>query len=142
MSDQPELGSNEIELDNPDELIWRNVHPTWIDNGQLSSLAFKPSPKDTGKLSGAREEKVTADKHYFEFTEELGLESAGVWAVTVGEAREQAVPCVYDAESSTKPDPCPTGHTYLDFRSHSGGRVRKIASSLRKAAEERGKRHP
>lgn len=142
MSEQHELGSDEIVLDNADELIWRNVHPSWIQDGKVSSLAFKPSPKDTGRLSGARQDKVSAEKHYFEFTDALGLTSSGVWAITVGEAQAQNVPCVYDAESSSKPDPCPTGHTYLDYRAQTGGRIRKIASALRRKAEERGKQHP
>lgn len=142
MSEQPELGVDETELDNADELIWRNVHPSWIDSGKVTSQAFRPTPKDTGKLSGARQEKVTADKHFHEFTTELNLVSTGIWAISVGEAQREHVRCVYDAESDSKPNPCPTGHTYLDYRVHTGGKIRKIASALRDRAEERGCQHP
>lgn len=143
MSDHPVLGDDEVGLDaDSEELIWRNVHPTWIDKGKITSQVFRPTPKDSGQLSGAREEMVTAETHYHEFTTELGLDSSGVWAISVREASGAGVRCVYDAESISKPDPCPTGHTYIDYRGHSGNKIKRIGSALRDSAEERGRRHP
>ncbi|WP_369024082.1 hypothetical protein [Nocardia cyriacigeorgica] len=142
MNENAELHDGEIELDDARELIWRNVNPNWVDGGKLSSQAFRPTPKDVGKLSGAREGKVTADKHFHEFTNEFALASSGVWAVTVDEARRVEVRCVYDAESESKPEPCPTGHTYLDYRVHGNSKIRRIGSALRDFAEERGRQHP
>ncbi|MGW4325433.1 hypothetical protein ACWEKR_06025 [Nocardia sp. NPDC004573] len=143
MTEGPELDEVEVELDDASELIWRNVNPAWIQDGKVSSQAFRPTPKDKQQLSGAREQKVTAEKHFHEFTQELELRSVGVWAVSVGEANAQDVRCVYDAESADAPDPCPTGHTYLDFRAHMGDKaIRRVGRLLSEDAQRRGRMHP
>lgn len=135
------LKPGEEALEHSAELIWRNVHPAWIDDGALTSQVFRPTPKDHKKLSGARQRMVTASEHFKEFTKDLELESAGVWAISAGEALDSGVRGVYDAESATPPDPCPTGHTFIDYREVSGSRARKIGSALRDLAEARGPQH-
>ncbi len=142
MTERTEQG-DEVELDNPEELVWRNVNPGFIESGVVSSQAFRPTPKDQRKMSGARENKVSAEKHFHEFTNDLGRESAGVWAVSVGEANAQGVRCVYDAESSNRPpDPCPAGHTYFDFQPHGNNAQRRIGRTLSENAQQRGRQHP
>jgi hypothetical protein len=143
MTERTGRGGGEVELDNADELVWRNVNPKFIESGVVSSQAFRPTPKDKRKMSGAREDKVSADKHFHEFTNDLGLESAGVWAVSVREANAQDVRCVYDAESLNRPpDPCPTGHTYFDFQPHGNSAQRRIGRILSDNAQQRGRKHP
>ena len=138
----PELKPGEVEVTDGDELIWRNVNPNWIDNGELSSQAFRPTPKDLKQLSGAREREVSAEDHFEEFTEKLELESSGVWAISAGEAKDAALRCIFDAEADSAPDPCPVGHTYIDYRGHGNSKIRKIGSSLRDLAEVRGCKFP
>ena len=143
MTEGTGFGSAEVELDAADELVWRNVNPGFIDNGVISSQAFRPTPKDDSKLSGARQAKVAADKHFHEFTSDLGLASAGVWAVSVAEANAEGVRCVYDAESATRPPaPCPTGHTYFDFQTHGTSARKRISRKLTDNATARGRQHP
>lgn len=137
-----ELLPGEIQLERSEELIWRNVNPSWIDNGEVSSQAFRPTPKDKKQLSGAREDAVSAAEHFVEFTQKLGLDSVGVWAVTVDESHSASLRCIYDADAPTAPDPCPTGHTYIDYRDHGNSKIRKIGSTLRDFAEGRGCQHP
>jgi hypothetical protein len=129
-------------LTDVDEMLWRNVHPTWIDNGAMTSQAFRPTGKDAGRLSTARSGVVTAQEHFTEHTESRGLESAGVWAISVGEASELELPCMYDEHSPSLPQPAPKGHTSIDFSGLSGGETRKKAGALRDRAESRGRRHP
>ncbi|AHH20822.1 hypothetical protein NONO_c60460 [Nocardia nova SH22a] len=142
MTEKAEAGGVEVELDDANELVWRNVNPGFLDNGVLSSQAFRPTPKDKSKLSGARQAKVSAEKHFHEFTTELNLSSAGVWAVSVAEANAQDVRCVYDAEAATRPpDPCPAGHTYFDFQPHGTGARKRISRVLSDKAAARGCQH-
>lgn len=129
-------------LDPSDEMLWRNVNPNWIDEGRLTSQVYRPTPKDQKHLSVAREERVSAAAHYAEFTDSLGLASAGVWAVTVEECSTVGIPAVHDELSSKRPDPCPTGHTHLDFTGHSSNRAKRIGGILRDRAEARGRQHP
>jgi hypothetical protein len=125
------------------ELLWRNVHPSWIEtDGKLSSQAFRPTAKDQGRLSTARSGKVSAADHFAEYTAERGLASAGVWAVTVGEAGALGLPCAYDEHSSALPQPAPKGHTSIDFSGSSGSAARRAGATLRDYAEARGRQHP
>jgi len=125
------------------ERLWRNVNPDWIeDDGSLTSQAFRPMPKDEGKLSTARSGKVDAADHFHEFTNRLDLDSVGVWAVTVGEGDALGVPSIYDAEGAAAPDPCPAGHTFMDFRQLTSGKARKVGAKLRDHAEARHRQHP
>lgn len=142
VSDNTEVGPGEEVLTERDELLWRNAHPDWVVDGELTSQAFRPTPKDQKKLSSAREAKVSAEANFKEFTEELGFESVGVWAVSVGEVQDQALRSVYDEHSPSTPTPCLKGHTSLDFTSASNNQARRIGGRLRDRAEYRGIRHP
>lgn len=142
MSDGDEVGPGEEILVERDELVWRNAHPEWIVNGGLTSQAFRPTPKDRKKLSGARQGKVSAEDHFKEFTEDLGLASAGVWAVSVGEVQDEELRSIYDENSPSAPNPCPKGHTSLDFTTVSSSKAKRIGGRLRERAEQRDLQHP
>ncbi len=72
-------------LSDPDELLHRQVHPAFIRNGRVGSQAFKPTPKDEGKLSVSRGAIASAQQAFLLYTEELKLPSAGAWSVSVAE---------------------------------------------------------
>lgn len=132
------LGPGEVLLTDHGELVWRNVNPAWVTDGGISSQAFRPTPKDEAKLSSAREQKVSAAEHFREFTEDLNLDSVGVWAVSVGEANANGIPSIYD-EHAPSMKGCPTGHTSLDFTNMtSKSRQRRVSGALRDKAEARG----
>lgn len=134
---------NVEELADADELLWRNVHPSWVEaDGKISSQAFRPTSKDGGLLSTARSSKVTAAEHYDEHTVARGLASSGIWAVSVGEATALSLPSLYDEHSAAIPQRAPKGHTSIDFTGLSGGAARKAGGTLRDHAEARGKQCP
>lgn len=137
-----EAEPNEEVLVDRDELLWRNAHPDWIVDGELTSQAFRPTPKDKKKLSSARAAKVSAEANYKEFTEDFGFESSGVWAVSVGEVQDRELRSVYDEHSPATPTPCLTGHTSLDFTTVTNSQAKRIGGRLRDHAEGRGIRHP
>jgi len=136
-------GAEEVLTDSA-ELVWRNVHPNFYDEGadSLTSQAFRATAKDQKKPSGAREARVTAGKHFEEFTKILNFKSAGVWAVTVAEVDAEGIHAVYDENAPTAPNPCTTGHTYFDYTELSPSKMKQVAGKLRDKAETRGRKHP
>jgi len=69
----------------PDDLVYRQVHPSHASAGIPSSQAFNPTPKDQGKLSVDDSGLVTAQDSWSYFTGNLGFQSAGTWAVSFEE---------------------------------------------------------
>jgi hypothetical protein len=63
----------ERRLDDADELLYRQVHPQWIVDGEPSSQAFKPTRKDEGMLSIALGHKTTAEDAFLHHTQALKL---------------------------------------------------------------------
>lgn len=74
-----ELEEGEELLTDVDELLWRNAHPAFVDEGVPTSQLFRLKPQDEGKLSTARSSVVNARDHFEEYTGSLRLASSGVW---------------------------------------------------------------
>jgi hypothetical protein len=119
-------------LDDPAELLFRQVHPNWIVDGIPSSQAFNPTKKDKGKLSIALGSKTDAEGAYRHHVEVLRFASVGTWAVTVGEASS--------AERPTIPDPLENdpAHGFVDFRGLTRGAAEKPAKILLARSNARG----
>ena len=119
-------------LDDPYELLFRQVHPNWIVDGVPSSQAFNPTKKDEGKLSVALESKTDAEGAYRHHVEVLGLASVGTWAITVGEADE--------AQRASFPEPLKNdpAHGFVDFRGLTRGAAEKASKILLARANVRG----
>jgi hypothetical protein len=118
-------------LDDPDELLFRQVHPNWIVDGVPSSQSFNPTKKDEGKLSVALGSKPDAEGAYRHHVEVLGLASVGTWAIKVGEAGE--------AERASFPEPLKNdpAHGFVDFRGLTRGAAEKAAKILLARANAR-----
>jgi hypothetical protein len=136
MADAPNV------LADDDELLLRQVHPSFVRDGRPSSQAFRPTPKDAGKLSVARGSLTTAAAAFQHYTERLGLPSGGTWGVTIGECREQGLPAFADpltAPPETVADPA---HAVIDFTAHSRSQVEAKGTRRARKAFERGRLHP
>ena len=142
MSEDSWLGAGEELLSEREERLWRNAHPDWIVDGKLTSQVFRPTPKDRQKISTAREAKVSAEDSFKEFTEEFEFNSAGVWAVSVGEVHDEGLRSIYDERSPSTATPCLTGHSSIDFTGISNSQAKRIGGRLRDRAEVRGRQHP
>ena len=114
----------------PETLLLRQVHPSFIQKGRVSSQAFRPTPKDHALLSvydGEQIEPAAAHQHY---TDHQGLPSAGVMGVAVGECEA--------LELSARPDPEPfPEHAVIDFSRFSRKATESKAKQLRARAEQR-----
>lgn len=109
--DFPPLEPCEALLADAAEDWYRQVHRRYIDGCRVGELAFRPTDRDQGKLSGTRSSKQTARGAY----EESMVASDGTWRVPVGAVSEIGLRCVDDSGCRSD-DPQPVGHTYVDFR--------------------------
>jgi len=68
------------------DLFFRQVHPSWVGvNGELQSRSFVPTQKDKGLLSVDDSRRTSAEDSFKHFTETLGFQSAGTWAISTEE---------------------------------------------------------
>ena len=115
-----------------DTLLYRQVHPNCIQNGEITRLAFIPSRNHDKQLSVYNGELITAKDAWEHHTTEYGYESVGVVAVSCGECGEQNLPVTPD------PDTFPS-HAIISFQHHTTTQIkRRIASELAAYARERG----
>ncbi len=116
---------------NANTLLYRQVHPSWIQNGRITSQAFRPTPKDEKRLSVYDGDQITAEAAWQHYTNDLGYTSAGVLAVTVEECDNLELPVV--------PDPATfQAHTLIDFSAFSRSQIETKAKILRAKADLRG----
>ena len=66
-------------------LLLRQIHPTWHQQGRVTSQAFRPTPKDEDKLSAYDGDLIEAKPAWEHYTTVQKKESIGVLAVTVAE---------------------------------------------------------
>jgi hypothetical protein len=126
-----------------DELLFRQVHSSWIREGRVSSQAFRPMPKDKGHLSVDRGSITTAEASYQLFTEQLQFSSEGIWAVTVAECLAQALPVLEDPVSAEAPGVANPAHAVVSFVSVSSrGQIEAKGQKLARCANERGRLFP
>jgi hypothetical protein len=121
---------------NPQTTLLRQVHPNFIPDGQLTSQAFTPFPKDNGKLSVYDGDQISAADSHKHYTEVLGYQSESVWGLTCAE--------VSAAGLNSMPAPVNNSphHAVVDFSSHSDKSIRKLAKKLKACAIARGCLHP
>lgn len=120
-------------------LLHRQIHPSWIQNDTVSSLAFEgtiaslsfmPSEKDDDKLSTYNGSKFTAEASFDHFSKTL--QSAGVLSVTKGEVEAESL--IVNEDNTPF-----NGHTIIDYSSiTSKGQKKKKAQKLRNIALARG----
>lgn len=122
------------------ELLYRQVHPSWLKDGQPSSQAFKPTPKDDGRLSTARSALTTAEDAYLHHTGALDLQSAGTWAVSIAEVGNEPVALAAFGDPVDEPVPDPA-HAFIEFPGDRKS-IETKAKLLRAAAGDRGRLHP
>ena len=145
--DQPAAERNEAALAAPDpiqepeELLFRQIHPSQLQSGVVSSATFLPTPDDEEQLSVDRSSLTTA-KGSFELFTGNGLASVAVCGVTVGEFGKEGLPCHPDPLPATESLKANPAHAYADYSGTTGTNKRKkLAQRLRTVAADRGLLH-
>lgn len=128
-------------LDDSDEVLFRQVHPSFIDGGQPSSQTFTPTPKDEGKLSVDRSSLTSAAASHALFVGD-GNTSDAVYGVSVGEFGAEALTCVSDPLQASATQSANIAHAYADYTPHSSNAQKTKAKRLKIKAIARGKLHP
>lgn len=112
-------------------LLYRQINASWVQEGRVTSQAFRPMPKDGKRLSVYDGDQVDANEAWTHYTQTLGFDSVGVLAVTVAECSEQ--------DLSAEPDPAPfPSHAVIRFDScTTNGQVERKAKALNSRATAR-----
>ena len=111
-------------------LLYRQVNPSWIQNGEPSSQVFAPTPKDEKKLSVYDGEQINAEDSWKHYTNTLGLSSKGTLAITVSECEDEDLVVVPDPETFKE-------HTLVDFSNCSTNQIKSKAKKLKQKALDR-----
>lgn len=114
-----------------DTLLLRQINPAWVQQGRVTSQAFKPTLKDNKQLSVYDGDQMTAEDSWVHYTEELGYSSVGVMGVSVEECQS------LDLIAELDPKPFPA-HAVIKFDGCSNSQIERKAKSLKKAAKVRG----
>lgn len=117
-------------------LFLRQIHTLMLDDDGPQSCAFRPTPKDSGKLSGYDGERVSPAEAFEHYTHTLGLASAAVFGVSEGECLPLAL---FILDSPTAANPF---HVHLDFSFADKAEARRFSKALRDHAVARGRLHP
>ena len=116
---------------NSNTVLLRQIHPGFVQQGRVTSQAFRPTPKDEHKLSVYDGDMISAGRSFQHYTATLCFASAGVMGVTVGECNDLTLTVVPD------PQPFPE-HVVIDYSAYDKNVVEKKAKLLKARAESRG----
>lgn len=112
-------------------LLLRQIHPTFHQNGRVTSQAFRPTPKDENQLSVDNGDLISPEDSWNRFSAQPECASRGVMAVS----QHECVGCGVRAIEDGIPY---AAHCYLDFAPFSSNAASKIGKKLAAKAQERG----
>ncbi len=116
---------------NPATPLLRQVHPSFIQAGHITSQVFRPTPKDEQQLSVYDGNKMQPQVAWQHFTQNPLCRSVGIVAVLKSECDNEQLPVVADGE------PFPE-HCYLDFASFDKKTIELKAKILSRLSQSRG----
>jgi len=115
-------------------LLLRQINPSFVQQGRVTSQAFRPTPKDQQKLSVYDGDLISAPDSWAHFTQIQHLQSIGVLGVTVQECRNEELVVRSSPEHFAE-------HAEIDFLEFTPNQCEKKGKRLRSAAEARGWLH-
>lgn len=115
----------------PDTLLLRQIHPSFVQDGRVTSQAFRPTPKDELHLSVDNADRVSAEQAWRRFIANPACTSVGVQAVAQSDCSAQALSVIEDGQPHPE-------HCSIDFSAFDKKTIEKKAKALRAAAEARG----
>lgn len=118
-------------IQDQNELLHRNAHPSFIHDGRPSSQVFSLKTSDEGKLSTQQNKKATPQVAYQRYTAR-GFESGGVWSITVAECLQ------YNLRGYDDPIEDDDSHCIIDLTAYNSTQARKLTDKLASKARTRG----
>ena len=77
-------------------LLLRQIHPSFVQNGRVTSQAFRPTPKDQLQLSVDNGDRIAPEAAWKRFIGNPACSSAGVMAMSYAECSTCRLPVVQD----------------------------------------------
>jgi hypothetical protein len=114
----------------PETLLLRQIHPSFVQAGRVTSQAFRPTPKDQGLLSVDNGDLVHAQATWQRHTAS-GSQSAGVMAVSRAECDLYGLSVIEDGHPYIE-------HCSIDYSSYNNTVREQKAKLLRNKAQSRG----
>lgn len=118
----------------PETLLLRQIHPSFVQGGRVTSQAFRPTPKDDNMLSVYDSSQVSAEESVQHFLAQPGCKSSGVMAVSNLECTMNELLVIADGVPFD-------AHVSIDFSPHSKSEIEKKAKHLSRCAQQRGWQH-
>jgi len=116
---------------NEHTILYRQIHPSFVQDGYPTSQAFRPTPKDQCQLSVYAGDMITAEAAWDHYTRELQLSSWGVMGISVGECQTESI--------AVRPDPGYFAeHALVDFSGLTEKECRSKSKTLQSKARARG----
>jgi len=116
---------------NKNTSLLRQIHPSFEQNGKVTSQAFHPTPKDENKLSVYDGDQITCEESWKHYTNDLQLQSVGTQTILYEECTVKGLIVTPDPQAFKE-------HVLIDFSGLINGQKKSKAKFLRNAAEERG----
>ena len=115
-------------------IVYRQIHPSFVQAGFPTSQAFRPTPKDESKLSVYDGDLITAENAFQHYINQLGLSSVGVMGLTVSECAAESL-AVYSEPIRFRE------HAVIDFSELTDKVCRNVSKYLQAKAVQRGWLH-
>jgi len=115
----------------PETNLLRQIHPSFVQNGRVTSQAFRPTPKDGSHLSTYDGDQISAADSWVHFTGQENCRSCGVMAVTNAECIAQELIVIADGMPFLE-------HVSVDFSAFEKSEIEKRAKALSRLAQARG----
>lgn len=128
-------------INNGEEILFRQIHPSCIQDGEPASDRFRPSERDENMLSVDRGSTTTAADAHALYTSS-GRESAAVFGLSVAEFAGEQITCVEDPIEEAEETPANPHHALADYSGHEPNKHKNIAKRLKRLAVARGQLHP
>lgn len=119
---------------NDTTIVYRQIHPSFVQAGFPTSQAFRPTPKDQSKLSVYDGDLITPENAFQHYVNQLSLASDGVMGLTVAECAAVSLAVCSDIE------PFPE-HAIIDFSGLLDKDCRTKSKILRETAVQHGWLH-
>lgn len=122
------------------EVLFRQIHPDLVQDGEPSSSSFRPKEADDNKLSVDRGSMTTPADAFALYTGN-GFKSVAVYGVSVREFEDNGVPCEEDALLATGTLVANPAHALASFDAHGTSKQKVVAKRIKKVAIARGILH-
>jgi hypothetical protein len=119
-------------MEDDEQRLHRQVHPSWVQDGRITSQTFSPTPKDAGLLSVYDGKQIAAEPSFIHYTTVQELAAVGTVSITADEVAAVGLPW------RLEPEPFPE-HAVIDYRGvPAAGKIKAKAQALAEKARQRG----